>query len=368
MDTVEREWRRLEMDRWNSLHQGFDWCSAWIKTHDVSVVIIEARLDGEPAFILPLQIERHSLVRVARFIATSFTNFNSGLFSAAFRQRSHEFHDDMWSDLFREALALEVDLVSLSNIPIVWRGETNPLSALTSVRNQNSAFQLALGPDMETTLAPLNAKARRKKYRTQIRRLDEVGGFEHVRALTSDEKHALLDCFFRQKATRFEAAGLPNVFRAPETQAFFRMLLDLDRGGNDVPLELHAIRLKGQHEGAIASITGLSRKGDHVICQFGSIDDRLFPEASPGELLFWLVIEHSAVTGASIFDFGIGDQEYKRRWCKKETEHFDIRVPLTGIGRLAALAGTGTTRAKALIKARPAIYAFLQRLRARSAT
>ena len=63
------------------------------------------------------------------------------------------------------------------------------------------------------------------------------------------------------------------------------------------------------------AIAGLSRKGDHVICQFGSIDDTIAADASPGEFLFYLAIQKLCGQGVRLFDFGIGDQPYKRSWC-----------------------------------------------------
>ncbi|UJW76823.1 GNAT family N-acetyltransferase [Rhizobium sp. SL42] len=368
MAIVERDWRLLESDPHNSLHQGFDWCSAWVKTHGHPLAIVEGRIDGVMAFLLPLEIQRQHMVRCAQFIATRFTNFNSGLFSADFRAKAAALPATEIAAALREALSDQADLISLCNIPLDWRGERHPLADLATVENQNHAFQLPLGADMEQTIAPLNAKRRRKKYRVQIRKLESAGGFDHVQARSAREKAQLLELFFVQKAARFKAFGLPNVFQAPETQAFFHMLLDLDRGGSDVPLELHAIRLKGEHDGKIAAIAGLSRKGDHVICQFGSIDDTLVPEASPGELLFWLVIERSCRNGAALFDFGVGDQDYKRSWCTQETVHHDILMPLTASGRLAALAQRSVTRTKAAIKRNAHLYGLLQRLRAQATT
>ena len=368
MAIVERDWRHLEADPRNSLHQGYDWCSAWVKTHGHPLAIVEGRIDGMLAFLLPLEIQRLHMVRCAQFIATRFTNFNSGLFSSVFRAKAAALPATEIAEALREALSDQADLISLCNIPLDWRGERHPLADLATVENQNHAFQLPLGADMEQTIAPLNAKRRRKKYRVQIRKLESAGGFEHVQARSAREKAQLLELFFVQKAARFKAFGLPNVFQAPETQAFFHMLLDLDRGGSDVPLELHAIRLKGEHDGKIAAIAGLSRKGDHVICQFGSIDDTLVPEASPGELLFWLVIERSCRNGAALFDFGVGDQDYKRSWCTQETVHHDILMPLTATGRLAALAQRSVTRTKAAIKGNAHLYGLLQRLRAQATT
>jgi CelD/BcsL family acetyltransferase involved in cellulose biosynthesis len=364
MRAIERAWRQLEADPWNSMHQAFDWCYAWVKTHGHPIAIVEGRLHGVLAFLLPLEIESRASVRTAQFIGSAFTNFNSGLFSAEFRRKAEHVPIAVIAAELASALAGRADLIRLTHVPLEWRGERHPFSELSKVRNPNPAFQLELGADMDATIAPLNAKARRKKFRSQVRKLEAVGGFDHVRATSAADKSALLDTFFRQKAARFEAQGLPNVFQPAETQAFFHMVLEMDRGGTDVPLELHALRLKGENAGKIAAIAGLSRKGDHVICQFGSIDDTQMREASPGELLFWLMIERAALTGASIFDFGIGDQDYKRRWCRSETLHHDLMVAVTPRGRIAERLLIALTRAKARIKNNAALYSTIQRIRA----
>lgn len=364
MAPLERVWRQLEADSWNSLHQGYDWCRAWVDIHGNPLAIVEGHLDGETAFLLPLEIERHYLVRNARFIGSAFSNFNSGLFSASFRRAAPQIATQDFETLLAEALRHHADLLSLTNIPLDWRGERHPLAELPRVLNQNASFQLPLAPTMEETIAPLNAKNRRKKYRSQTRKLEAAGGFDHLKPKLVSEQKALLELFFQQKAQRFAAVGLPNVFQSAATQAFFHMLLERNPGATDVPLELHAIRLKGEHEGKIAAITGLSRKGDHVICQFGSIDDSLMAEASPGELLFWLAIERSALDGAALFDFGIGDQDYKRRWCTLKTAQHDILLPLSPAGHLAAMTHRSMTRTKSFIKGNPHLYALVQRLRA----
>ncbi|MBC2773560.1 GNAT family N-acetyltransferase [Rhizobium sp. AQ_MP] len=364
MAPLERIWRQLEADPWNSLHQSYDWCRAWVETHGHPLAIVEARLNDTVAFLLPLEIERHYFVRSAQFIGSAFTNFNSGLFSAAFRSAAPQIAGRELEALLIGVLRNHADLLSLTNMPLDWRGERHPLADLPHVLNQNASFQLPLAPTMEDTIAQLNAKSRRKKYRAQLRKLEAVGGFDHVRPKQPGDQKALLELFFQQKAQRFATVGLPNVFQPAETQAFFHMLLERNQGTTDVPLELHAIRLKGEHDGKIAAITGLSRKGDHVICQFGSIDDSLMAEASPGELLFWLVIEQSALDGAALFDFGIGDQDYKRRWCTIKTVHHDVLVPLRPAGHLAAMTHRSLTRTKSFIKGNPHLYALIQRLRA----
>lgn len=366
MEPLEGEWRRLQRDSFISLHQGYDWCDAWARSHGHPLAVVRGSIAGETCFILPLEIVTARSVRIARYIAGPFNNINNGLFTPAFRDRCSPQAARSVTHAIVRALGGRADLVWLQNMPLDWRGERHPFAALPSVENQNHAFQLTLAADMEATIRQLNAKRRRKMYRNQCRKMEAHGGFEHVIAATAAEKATLIDLFFRQKAVRFEAHGLPNVFRPTEVQAFFRNLLQVAPNGCDTPLQLHAIRLKGENEGKIAAIAGLSRKNDHVICQFGSIDERLVPDTSPGELLFFLMIEKVIGEGAAIFDFGVGDQCYKRRWCTIETVQRDVLLPISAKGRIAAAGLQLVTRTKAAIKRHPALYAFIQRFRARA--
>ncbi len=363
MEPLAACWHAMEAQNNLSLHQCYDWCAAWVKTHACNLLIVEGVRDGRTQFILPLEIVRRGPVRVASLLATAFSNINTGLYAPEFLVA--EGGTELRSALqqVRGEFARSFDLLLLEKIPLDWRGETSPFSSLPSVLNQNAAFQLELLEDFEETLAQLNAKRRRKKLRTSERRLAMIGGYEHVVARTDEEALALLDVFFRQKAARFKAMGLPDVFHSEEARNFFRQLALTRAQDDNYPLQLQAIRLSGENAGHIAAVTGLSRKGDHVICQFGSIDESIAADASPGEFLFHLAIQKASEDGARLFDFGIGDQPYKRSWCRIETPQHDLLWPVTVAGRAAAAAHRAKTTAKRFIKRNPRAYSLLQRFR-----
>ncbi|WP_412064803.1 GNAT family N-acetyltransferase [Rhizobium sp. SYY.PMSO] len=363
MAPLEAEWRALEQDDLASLHQSYDWCAAWVESFRYPLAILRGSIGGRVAFILPLEITRSHGIRRAEFIGARHSNINTGLFSAEFLAGG----DLTPADAIAVAAALrgKADLAILRNVPLEWRGRRNPLASLPAVENQNHAFQLPFLDSFEASLKQVNAKRRRKKYKHQSRLLDARGGYEYVIA-EPDQQGALLDLFFHQKAIRFKDAGLPDVFDDTATRAALHRLLRCRTGsGSDSMLQMHALRLRGEHEGHIPAVAALSRKGGHVICQFASIDEAFVAEASPGELLFWLTIERLHREGVAIFDFGIGDQIYKRSWCPMETVQHDLILPISGIGRLAATAQRSITRAKAAIKSNRKLYAFVQRLRAR---
>ncbi|WP_428428252.1 GNAT family N-acetyltransferase [Pararhizobium sp.] len=368
MQALEADWRGLEASPNTSLHQGFDWCAAWAATHANQLLLVRGRIGQKTVFILPLELVRGRLFRTARFIGSPHSNINTGLFAEDFdpitcTKLAAELIADLSAKLSRVA-----DIVTLEKMPFDWHGTSHPLASLPAVRNQNASYQLPLLENFEATLAQLNAKRRRKKFRVSEKRLEAMGGYEHIVATTSAERRQILDLFFEQKAIRFKALGLPNVFQDEETKAFFHALAAVEPTHEGQPLELNAIRLRGQENGRVVAIAGLSRKGDHVICQFGSIDDDIAADASPGELLFYLIIRKCNAEGVKLFDFGIGDQGYKRSWCTVETIQRDIILPLTLRGRLAASVHRTAVRLKSGIKKNKKVYAFVQRLRQRRQT
>ncbi|WP_082479810.1 MULTISPECIES: GNAT family N-acetyltransferase [unclassified Rhizobium] len=363
MSALEKDWRLLEASNAASMHQSFDWCASWLSTHVERPLLVRGRLGDRTIVILPLELVRNGLFRTARFIASPHNNINTGLFA-----------DDL-GGLSREQLAAGVlagltvklahvaDIVTLDKMPREWRGAVHPLASLPLIRHQNASYQLPLFPDFSATLAQINAKRRRKKFRLSERRMETYGGYDYIVGESPEEQRAILDVFLIQKAVRFEALGLPNVFRDPATQAFLRAAVSCPGAAENHPLALHALRLRGEADSRIVAVAGVSRKGDHMICQFGSIDETLAADASPGELLFHRIIERACGDGVALFDFGIGDQLYKRSWCTIETPLYDIVVPLTLRGRIAAGVHRVLVRIKRAIKSNRQVYGLVQRLR-----
>jgi CelD/BcsL family acetyltransferase involved in cellulose biosynthesis len=367
MEPLEEDWRALERDSLNSLHQGYDWCASWVKAYKNPLVILRGTCGGRTAFILPIEIVRSRGARIAKFIAADHSNINTGLFSKHFTEAASSLDPHRFEQELRRVLRGKADLLLLQNVPLEWRGRKNPLAVLPRVQNQNHAYQLPLLENFDATLKQLNAKNRRKKFRVQSKRLEAIGGFDYVAGGTPEEQHGLLDTFFQQKSERFKAIGLPDVFTEAETKAFLQGAIDIrNDDGRAFGLQMHAIRLKGEHDGHIAALAGISRKDDHVICQFSSIDEGLASDASPGEFLFWQMISGLHGNGVALFDFGLGDQTYKRSWAPVETDHYDVLLPVSLRGLIAGATHRAITRSKAYIKGRPGLYRSVQRIRVKT--
>lgn len=363
MEKAENVWRTMEAAPHVTLHQTYDWCRAWAGLPGLKTLVVLVSLDGRPAVLLPLEIVRRFGVRVARLIGTAHSNHNAPLYSERFLAEADQgMMDDLLETL--EALNLPADVLAVDKLRPLTGDRSEPFLAFGHVSSQNPSFQLPLNPAFDRTLAQINAKRRRKKFRTSERRLEPFGGYRHIAAKNDEDARRLLAEFFRQKTIRLTEQGLPDVFAEPGVREAFGRLASFEANGGAPVLKLHAIEIEDGGRRKLLAIAGLTRKGGHVTCQFGSVDDRTVPDASAGELLFFLMIRDLCEDGAEVFDFGVGDQRYKRSWCPVETAHHDVFLPLRGRGIPAARLMAATVRAKRFIKTSPRVRKLADRARA----
>ncbi|MEO4041044.1 GNAT family N-acetyltransferase [Hoeflea sp. CAU 1731] len=361
---LEKEWRELETLPQCSIHQSYHWCRAWSGRDSRPLFIVgrftAGEFDGRIAFVLPLSIRKAGPLRIAGYAGGTFNNLNFGLFHPDFIAISTP--HAMWNVIDQVRKVVDgVDLLLLERHPETWRGFAHPFANLPHFEDQNRSFQVSLESDFETVVRRGNAKRRRKKFRTSAKLLEALGGYDYVQAATPQEARALLDCFYEQKAARFNMKGIPDVFASQSIQELFK---DLAAGCFEEvrkPLEMHAIRLRV--DGRPIAIAGLSVKDGHVICQFSSFESGETENASPGDLLFYHMIKNACESGKELFDFGVGDEQFKRNWCDVETQLYDCVIALTAKGRAGAVAVAGLTHAKRMIKTNPRLFALARKAR-----
>ena len=366
LEPLEAVWRVLESSPECSVHQTYDWCRAWAEETGATPLIITATYAsgpnaGETAFILPLTVIQTGPFKVASYIGTFYNNVNFGVFSSFFLQDADaEIMTDIRAQI--TALPLGVDYIHLDRQPHERSGLVHPFSYWPNVENQNHSFQATLEGGFEAVLARGNAKRRRKKFRTSERRLDELGGYDYVQAKSPEDTRELLNAFFEQKAARFDFQGIPDAFADERIKAVFHRLAQESLSQQRKSIELHAIRLR-QDDGFICAVAALSNKGGEVICQFSSIAIGNTEHASPGELLFYLIIHDACDHGAHVFDFGIGDEQFKRSWCDVETAHYDALVALTVLGRFGTFGARLMINLKRFVKTHPVVFRIAKAIR-----
>lgn len=342
--------------------QSAAWIRNWADELHPEMVLATLSVDDEPVLSLALEVTRRGPFRVARFMGGRHANGN---FVAA-KQRQLPRADARAIRSMLAAIARarpEIDLISLERLLPDLDGVANPLLALPHFSSPNLSLAVDLNSGFDALLSRASGKRKRKKHRSQTRKFEAVGSHRRIEARTAEDVNRLLDAFFEMKEGRFAKMGIANVFGEPQVRAFFRALFTEALAEERPSFVLHGLEVAGK----LRAITGSSRSGKRLICEFGAIAEDDLAHTSPGDFLFFDNILEACQTGFDVYDFSVGDEPYKRLWCDIEVQHFEVLVPLTLRGRALALTLRQGARAKAFIKNSPFIWKLTKKLRRKAA-
>ncbi|MGX9143932.1 GNAT family N-acetyltransferase [Mesorhizobium sp. 128a] len=342
--------------------QSAAWACAWTAQANPDAIVATLKIKDRPVFSLALEITPSGPFRVARFMGGRHANGNFAAADKAWLAKADA--SAVRTLLMAIAKARpDIDLVALERLLPDLDGIPNPLAALAHFPSPNLSLAVNLDGGFDALLSRASGKRKRKKHRSQTRKFEAVGSHRRIEARTPEEVNRLLDAFFEMKEFRFAKMGIANVFGEPEVRAFFRTLFAGALGEEKPAFVLHGLEVAGK----LRAITGSSRSGKRLICEFGAIAEDDLGHSSPGDFLFFDNIQEACDRGFEVYDFSVGDEPYKRLWCDIETQHFEVLVPLTLQGRALAVALRQGARAKAYIKNNPTVWKLTKLLRRKAA-
>ena len=357
---VLEEWRAALPHLIAATPQDFDFVSQWHCHVNPDCIAVTARSARGIEFLLPLEIVSKGPLQIAQFPGGSHANANFTPSSAMVCALDPALVLTKIHQAVR-TLPRQVDALLLERLVEELDGRRNCLVSPDSKISPNVALSFALQPDFKDILKDRNGAKKQKKMRLMQRRMEDRGGWRVFKPDTEAECIHVLDRFFKLKGERLKSMGLKDVFAELKVQSFFKSLYTGALGAASPRYELHALEVGGE----IAAVGGCTIKGRHFTVEFGGIcsTDR---QLSPGDILYHLLIEDCCKRGFEIYDFGVGDEFYKRRWCDVETWHRDTFIALTVKGSLAVIALKRIAALKKSVKNNPRLFAIIKRLRGRA--
>ena len=333
------------------------WVRAWVENRKPDALAVTLREAGRPVMALALEVGRAGPFKAAKIIGESHANGN---FPATLP--GLDLQSSSVTAMMRAALAKarpDIDMLSLGRMIARYEGVDNPLVGDAATVNPNIRLALDLTPGFDRILtAASGKKAKRQRY--NARKYEQAGGYRRIAAASAAEVDRILDAYFAMKAARFRSLGIDDPFADPGTQAFFRTLFT--RSLDTRAFTLEALEVGGK----LRAISAHSRTAGRVICDFVGFAEDELTNFSPGDFLFHLNIEQAVKDGVGIYDFGTGDEPYKRSWGTAESRQYDVIAPLSAKGR--ALAQWLRLRAGivARIKANPKLWTLAKQMRRRA--
>ena len=323
---AREDWIALRETAAVSPYQNYDYVAAWFETigraRRLEPMIVVARdSDGRPLALFPLATREAAGLRVAEFLCGRESNFNIGLF--------HPGRGLDWRGLLLAAAhgrPKPPDLLYLRNQPRGFGAFENPLLGRDACPSPSFAYGTAL-PNNVDALDCQTSGASRKKLRKKERRLTELGALVFEHGASGERAREIIAALIAQKSALLAAKGVAGVFDAPEMRAF------LERACHAGALEVHALRLS---ERVIATYVGLAMDGRFSALANSYDLDEEIARCSPGDILLRAVMRDLVARGFDYFDLGVGEARYKEAVCEETIALYDLVIPVTSRGALAA--------------------------------
>lgn len=216
------------------------------------------------------------------------------------------------------------DILYCNRMPAAFAGAPNPLAAVANAgRLRLSAWALPLSD---------GGKARRVRFRASVRaRIRRLAEAHHrVVAIASGRDIAPADmaAFRRLRAETLPRRGRSDILAEPRWAGFYDGLTSGEAGGC-VPW-LATLKVDGEF---VAGLYGFV-EGSRVEALLAASRLDRWGQWWPGLQLFEEAVAHFGQRGAALFDFSIGDMEYKRRFGCEQVALHDAMFARGAAGRL----------------------------------
>lgn len=359
MEHVRADWEVLEKE-WNATaYQSPAWVRIALETFDSknTPVFVLARKNGRPIMVLPLVLVAGS-PSILRWPGDNHCDIGCALFSTEYLKNPDPTLITTVLDRLRSHLVGPI-VLWLKNQPATLGDFANPLLDLPHQHGPDPLYFMDVSQGMEAILQQGNAHRKRKTFRRQVRKANEIGGYEMVVPESDAEIIETLDLFFELKSVRLKHLGIHDVFEPPEVRAFLQKLA-LTRGPTGTRiLQFYVLKVGGKTR----AMYGVSINGNRCFSAINAVSYDEFSPESPGEMILYLMIEDLIERGIEYFDIGIGEERYKKSWCKQHHELMETIHPIGVAARPIAALMRCKTMLKHQIKSNPFLWSNMKRLR-----
>jgi CelD/BcsL family acetyltransferase involved in cellulose biosynthesis len=301
--------------------------------------------EGSPLMLLPLGIERRFGVRILTFLDGGLSDYNSPIVFPATRDWREDDVRMIWRGL--QELLPPFDLAILEKMPQQIGDLPNPLILLGTSPFPMSGHATTLSGtwhEFEAKRLP-----RRRTHRRYRRRLEERGKLTFEIAKTRQQVDTFLEALIRQKIRHhretltiagFDQPGYRNFV----TETTYRL------PPSESTVHLSALKLD---DTIIAAQWGYV-VGSRFYYLIPSYEGGALHSFAPGHLLTEHLLEWSFAQGIEVFDFGVGDEDYKLEYCDIVIALYIAIIPVTFRGVAYSVVLKMTEKLKRSLKGTPA--------------
>jgi CelD/BcsL family acetyltransferase involved in cellulose biosynthesis len=327
-NNVSEAWIKLEKNASCFVFQRLDWLRHWQSTageadryEPLIIVVFE---DNEPIALFPLSLHRVFGVRVIKFLGGEQADYNAPIV------RLEKFSVDEFMSIWTDILALlpAHDVRLFVRVPEKLDFAKNPFMSITAHWLVEDTACYKILPDSWSEFQQHVSKKLLKDNDRMMRRLSEKGNVKIIEVTSEVQYRNILKTTISQKTQRYSQTGVRNIFSNAAVKRFYQGLYAAVDGGAKVHLSALIV-----DDCILATHLGIY---DHKRYYYllPSFDTGCFSKYSPGRLLLEYLIKLMIEKNLNVFDFTVGGESYKKKWCDSEIRLYRLAQAYTVRGLL----------------------------------
>jgi len=310
-EELKKIWFEIEKYSDHKCFNSLSWIENYISSfhgipNNLQLRIFIIFLKNEPVCVFPFEIIKKFKINLLQLACDLKSDFNTPILKKNFSFEEKSFQK-IWNEILK--MIPEVDIIYLKKQINYFETLNNPFINFLKNSKEGSIQQILL-PNIwsDYTYKILKKKFYQDLLRTK-RLIKKNGKVEFIIAKSATEKREIIDILINQKKIDLAKKNI-NSFTSKDINFYNNFEEYKNR---EYTIQVSAIKLNGEvvaaHWGVITN-----KCYYYLLPSMKEGDIRRF---SPGKLLLSILIRWSISKKIKFFDFGLGEEFYKKNWSNK---------------------------------------------------
>jgi len=230
----------------------------------------------------------------------------------------------LWRHIF--AALPRHDRIELEKMPATVKHLLNPLWLADGKPHRTAGHVMTLPSAWDELMQEKGKSKIVKAAKRNYRQLNERGAVRLLMAHDLAERDQILDAMLAAKRDQLRRMGVSDIFARPGVEDFYRQCAAIQ----NPPIT----RLSGLLVNDEVVATNMGFVDAHHFCGvLTSFSQGPWARYSCGHLHLQMLLRWASESGLRSFDFGIGDEDYKKFWCDRDIALRDMQGPVSVAGR-----------------------------------
>lgn len=284
------------------------WHNTFLNNKKNKLKIFVIYQDKIPVLILPFCIKKIFSISILEWAGGLCTDYHGPIINKKFNKIDNFYFYKFWNEILKELT--HIDLILLQKQKKFYNIINPFIEYLNNNVYRHKAYQINFEKNFESTIQKKNRKIIYNNKR-QYKRLANLGSVYFLEPTEHDKKVSIISKMIELKEQRYIQTKTWNMFADPRYKNFYNNLINVPLNN----VEVNVIALICNDE-IIACHLGLIHRGTFYYLM-PSFDFRGWGLYSPGNILLEFLINNSIKKKLNIFDFSIGDEDYKKKWANE---------------------------------------------------